>query len=146
MCQERLKFFKTVFAKKMHSYNTMKLLEAILCSTQYVNNITFNFFLPKPTPMKILQNIADPASRVRKITDPGSGSASKNFLIIKPVSKLSGMFFPDPGLFFHDGSRGKKITGSQIHNTAHTTMFSERPYLGHWRLPVPYTLRNKTSK
>ncbi len=51
-------------------------------------------------------SIPDPGSRVKKITDPGSGSASKNLSILnlKTVSKLSeklsGMFIPDLELNF----------------------------------------------
>jgi hypothetical protein len=51
--------------------------------------------------------IPDPESRVKKISDPGSGSASKSNLSIltqKIVSKLSeiwsGMIIPDPDLDF----------------------------------------------
>jgi hypothetical protein len=60
-------------------------------------------------------SIPDPGSRVKKIPDPGSGSASKNLRIFNPkfFSKLS-----DPDLDFlpipEPGSRGQKGTGSRI--------------------------------
>ncbi len=73
--------------------------------------------------------IYHPGSRIIKILVPGSGSASKNLNIFNPkknVSKLSekwsGMFVPDPDFFpIPDSdpvSRGQKITGSRIRNTA----------------------------
>ncbi len=77
-------------------------------------------FIPDPN-----FSIPDPGSRVKNISDPGSGSASKNlsiFLTQKIVSKLSEiwsrMFSPDPDLHFlpipDPGSRGQKGTGSRI--------------------------------
>jgi hypothetical protein len=67
--------------------------------------------------------IPDTRSRVKKIPDPGSGSASKNLIIVtqKIVSKVSDILFwlfisdPDPDFFTHPGSRGQKGTGSRIH-------------------------------
>jgi hypothetical protein len=43
-----------------------------------------------------------PGSRVKKISDPGSESASKNFrpkTVSKLSEKLSGLFVPDPDFF-----------------------------------------------
>ncbi len=82
----------------------------------------FGMFIPDP-------NFFHPGYRVKKIPDPESGSASKNwstvFLTQKIVSKLSeiwsGMLFriwtPDPDLDLlpipDPGSRGQKGTGSR---------------------------------
>jgi hypothetical protein len=79
-------------------------------------------FIPDPN-----FSIIDPGSRVKNISDPGSGSASKNlsiFLTQKIVSKLSKNMIQDvqPGsgssFFTHPGSRiqgrGQKGTGSRI--------------------------------
>jgi hypothetical protein len=64
---------------------------------------------------------------VKKISDRGSGSASKNKYCFDPkiVSKLSeiysGIFTTDPDLDFipitDHGYRGQKCTGSRIRNT-----------------------------
>ncbi len=66
--------------------------------------------------------IPDPGSRVKKIPDPRSGSASQNRIGSDP--DLDFLPFPDPG------SRGQKGTGSRIRirNTVHepseTNLFS----------------------
>jgi hypothetical protein len=68
--------------------------------------------------------IPDPGSRVKKIQDPGSGSASKNFKYFNPTNFFQALgnmirdvhlgsgldFFPIP----YPGSRGQKGIGSRI--------------------------------
>ncbi len=70
---------------------------------------------------------------VKKILNPGSGSASNNvvFFIQKIVFELSEtcsvMFIPDPDLDFitHPGSRGQKGSGSGPATLALTKLFTE---------------------
>jgi hypothetical protein len=67
-------------------------------------------------------SIPDPRSRVKKIPDPGSESASKNLSIFNPKNGFSALenMIPDvhPGSgswhFTHPGSRGIIGTGSRI--------------------------------
>ncbi len=71
-------------------------------------------FIPDPN-----FSIPDPGSRVKKIPDPGFGSASHNVSILtqKIVSKFAeirfGMFIPDPDLDLlpipYPGSRSQKV-------------------------------------
>jgi hypothetical protein len=64
----------------------------------------------------------DPGSRVKKIPDPGSGSASKNLSIFNPINcfyALGNMIrnvHPKSGsyIFIPPGSRGQKGTGFRI--------------------------------
>ncbi len=58
-------------------------------------------FIPEPDQV--------PGSRVKKIPDPGSGSASKNLRVFNPENpklseKLFEMFIPDPDPDFYTGS------------------------------------------
>jgi hypothetical protein len=72
------------------------------------NEFGSRMFIPDP---------GDPVSRVKKIPDSGSASASMNIsiLALKTVSqlseKLSGMFIPDPDFF------PSRIQGSKKHRT-----------------------------